>query len=223
MSRPSSHGKCVFCQNDYSGRGISRHLETCKARQAATDVEGVPRTKHFHLAVRGTHSPEHWLNLQVSASATLQDLDSFLRGIWLECCGHLSEFEIMGQSYMSTTEFGWNDERDMNFKLGQLLTPGLKFAHQYDFGTTTHLELRVIAEREINASAGQPIQIMARNDPLDYLCEVCDKAATMICVYCGYTLVCDECAETHECGEDGFLPVVNSPRMGMCGYSGDAW
>jgi len=163
------------------------------------------------------------MNLQVSANATLQNLDRFLRGIWLECCGHLSSFEIMGQSYQSTTEFGWGDERDMNFELDRLFVPGLKFAHQYDFGTTTHLELRVIAEREIGDSAGLPVQIMARNDPLDHCCEVCDKAATMICTYCGYTLVCDQCAETHECGDEGFLPVVNSPRMGMCGYTGDAW
>lgn len=223
MSSQSSRGKCVFCQNEYSRRGISRHLEACKARKAATDVAGVPKSKHFHLSVRGTYSPDHWLNLQVPASATLQDLDRFLRDIWLECCGHLSEFEIMGQRYLSTTEFGWDDEQDMNVELGQLLTPGLKFDYQYDFGTTTPLELRVIAEQEISASADQPVQVMARNNPLEYLCEVCGQAATLICTYCDYPLLCDKCGATHDCGDEGFLPVVNSPRMGMCAYTGDAW
>jgi hypothetical protein len=161
--------------------------------------------------------------LQVSTSATLRDLDRFLRGIWLECCGHLSEFKIMGRSYMSTTDFGWGDEHDMNFELGQLLSPGLKFDYQYDFGTTTPLELRVVAEQEMSASAGQPVQIMARNAPLVYDCRFCGKTATMICCYCGYNLICDQCGETHDCGDEGFLPVVNSPRMGMCGYTGDAW
>jgi len=28
------------------------------------------------------------------ARATLTDLDGFLRDIWLECCGHLSAFDI---------------------------------------------------------------------------------------------------------------------------------
>ncbi len=223
MSRQSSRSKCVFCHKEYSGRGISRHLEACKARRAATDVEGVPRTRHFHLSVRGAYGSDYWMNLQVPASATLQDLDHFLRGIWLECCGHLSAFEITGQSYMSTTEFGWGDERDMSSKLGQLLVPGLKFTHEYDFGTTTELELRVIAEREISGSTGQSVQVMARNNPLEHICEACGEPATMICTYCGYTLVCDQCAKTHGCGDEGFLPVVNSPRMGMCAYTGDAW
>lgn len=26
--------------------------------------------------------------------------------------------------------------------------------------------------------------------------------------------------KTHECGEDMLLPVVNSPRVGMCDYTG---
>jgi len=33
--------------------------------------------------------------------------------------------------------------------------------------------------------------------------------------------LCDECAPKHKCGEDMLLPVVNSPRVGKCGYTGD--
>ena len=32
--------------------------------------------------------------------------------------------------------------------------------------------------------------------------------------------VCDQCLESHECGEEMVLDVVNSPRMGVCGYVG---
>jgi hypothetical protein len=28
---------------------------------------------------------------------------------------------------------------------------------------------------------------------------------------------------THKCGEDMMLPVVNSPRVGMCGYTGESY
>ncbi len=35
----------------------------------------------------------------MNAGATLADLDDFLRGIWLECCGHLSSFDIEGVTY----------------------------------------------------------------------------------------------------------------------------
>ena len=32
-------------------------------------------------------------------SATLEELDHYLRTIWLECCGHLSQFTIGGMLY----------------------------------------------------------------------------------------------------------------------------
>jgi hypothetical protein len=202
---------------------MSRHLEACKARKAAVAASDVPRTRLFHLVVQGTYNPTYWMNLEMPASATLYDLDRFLRGVWVECCGHLSMFKVVTRRYMSSVEWGWDDDPDMDVELDQVLRPGLKFSYEYDFGTTTYLDLRVVAERQGAASAGQPVQIMARNNPPDYRCKDCGEPATLICVYCDYPLLCDKCAETHECGEDGFLPVVNSPRMGMCGYTGDAW
>jgi hypothetical protein len=111
----------------------------------------------------------------------------------------------------------------MDVKLSEVLYPDLEFSYEYDFGSTTHLDLRVVSEREGTVDKGELIQVMARNDPIDYQCDECGEPATVICVFCNYTLLCDECSETHECGMDGFLPVVNSPRMGVCGYTGDAW
>ena len=32
--------------------------------------------------------------------------------------------------------------------------------------------------------------------------------------------LCEVHTEKHDCGEEALLPVVNSPRMGMCGYTG---
>jgi hypothetical protein len=67
---------------------------------------------------------------------------------------------------------------------------------------------------------------MARNDPPEYLCDLCDKPATQICTMCLYKdegLLCEAHAKTHKCGDEMFLPVVNSPRVGVCGYSGDAY
>lgn len=225
--RQSSRGTCVFCKNTYAKSGMSRHLKACKARKAAIateDASGAPKTRLLHLRVQGTYASDHWLHLQVPANATLCDLDQFLRDIWLECCGHLSMFKIMDQRYMSTAlDDWWDEDMDMDFELGKVLMPGLEFSHEYDFGTTTHLTLRTVSERKGMVDENEPIQIMARNDPLDFRCEVCGESATCICVFCNYTLLCNECIETHECGEDGLLPVVDSPRMGMCGYTGDAW
>lgn len=225
--RPISRGTCTLCKNTYARSGMSRHLKACKARKAAIaaeDAKGAPKTRLFHLAVRGTYASDYWLHLEVPANATLYDLDGFLRGIWLECCEHLSMFKIMGRRFMVRVfDDLWDDDPDMGFELARVLAPGLEFFHEYDFGSTTHLTLRVVSEREGVVSEDGGVQILARNEPPDLKCEMCDESATVICVYCDYTLLCDECVETHACGEEGLLPVVNSPRMGVCGYTGDAW
>ena len=116
------------------------------------------------------------------------------------------------------------DEKSMRgVKLGKLLSVGQQFEHEYDFGTTTELKLKVVAEREGMAVKGKPVQVLAQNEPPEIPCENCGKLATQVCsecIYEGEGWVCDDCAEEHECGEDMLLPVVNSPRVGMCGYTG---
>jgi hypothetical protein len=55
------------------------------------------------------------------------------------------------------------------------------------------------------------------------LCSACTKAATQICLQCaevGAGEFCDACAGQHDCGEEMLLPLVNSPRTGVCGYCG---
>jgi len=167
------------------------------------------------------------MHLEVVASAKLQDLDGFLRGIWLECCGHLSAFTIEGKRYVSEVaenflfDFGL-EEQDMSVRIGDVLRTGISFDHEYDFGTTTELALRVVSERK-GEPVNKPIQIMARNDPPLITCCVCGKIATKVCTQCIYDgegWLCNKCARGHKCGEEMLLPVVNSPRVGMCGYTG---
>ncbi len=65
--------------------------------------------------------------------------------------------------------------------------------------------------------------VLSRNEAPVIVCQSCGKPATQVCsqcVYDGEGWLCEECAEDHECGEEMFLPVVNSPRVGMCGYTG---
>ncbi len=79
----------------------------------------------------------YWLHIEIAAKATLEDLDSFLRAVWLECCGHLSSFEIAGESFISEKiEPG---DRSMNIALEKVMAPGMKFEYIYDFGTSTEL------------------------------------------------------------------------------------
>ena len=225
MTRQKSEGKCAFCNATLSKATMTKHLKLCKQRKAVSEASSAKRklqkTKSFHLVVEGHGLPEYWMHLCAPAHATLKVLDSFLRDIWLECCGHLSAFTIEGTNYSVSPmkEYG---ERSMKVVLDDVLSPGMKFYHEYDFGTTTELMLRVVSEMECEAK-GKTIQLLARNDPPSIICESCGKIATQVCTQCiweGTGWLCDKCAGKHECGEDMLLPVVNSPRVGMCGYTG---
>lgn len=225
MARRISKGKCNLCGETFSKAAMTKHLESCKQRKAASETPSKKwrsqQTKLLHLVVEGHHLPEYWLHLEVRADATLKDLDGFLRDIWLECCGHMSAFTIAGNRYYAPESEGLDGE-SMDIALGKVLRPGTKFDHEYDFGTTTALALRVVSERE-GELKGKPIQLLARNDPPLIPCAACGKTATQVCSVCIYEGeggLCDECALKHECDEEMFLPVVNSPRVGMCGYTG---
>ena len=113
-------------------------------------------------------------------------------------------------------------EKSMRARLGKVLSPGQSCTYEYDYGTTTELRLKVISESEAETK-GKAIQVLARNTPPVIPCNVCGKVSTNVCSECIYEnkgWLCDECASSHECGEDMLLPVVNSPRVGMCAYSG---
>jgi hypothetical protein len=204
---------------------MARHLKSCKARaeenkksaiKAAT--KGSASRTILHLQVEGRDRPMYWMHIETPANATLEDLDSFLRQIWVECCGHFSYFEIEGSTFIS--EKMEPGDRSMKIALGKVIVPGMWFEYLYDFGTSTELLLKLVTERE-GLAQDKAIMVLARNDPPDIKCQ-CGKPATSVCCECtddaGW--VCEECAGKHECGEEMLLPVVNSPRVGMCGYTG---
>jgi len=219
-----SSGKCGLCNTTFSKAAMTKHLKLCrqgKAVETPPDARRSQKTKILHLAVEGHHLPEYWMHLEALANATLQDLDAFLRRTWLECCGHLSAFTIEEERYVSEPSLAFGDE-GMGFALGKVLSVGTKFYHEYDFGSTTVLVLKVVSE--LRGRIGRKsIQLLARNNPPLITCGLCGKAATKVCSQCDYSekgWLCDECANKHECDEEMFLPVVNSPRVGMCGYTG---
>jgi hypothetical protein len=102
-------------------------------------------------------------------------------------------------------------------------TKGVAFQYEYDFGSTTVLRGKVLGHRE--GSLGRnAVRVLARNTPLTLTCASCDAPATLVCPFCigsGPCLFCKTHAPQHPCAEeDVFMPTVNSPRMGVCGYTG---
>jgi len=218
-----TEGICKYCKKSFAGNAIARHLSSCRDKIDANLQDGGDE-KIFLISAK---AGPFWVYFEANASDKLKQIDSFLRKLWLECCGHLSAFNIGNNYYNSDGDIDLDPipgkgSKSMNIVIGAVLSPGLAFSHEYDFGTTTKLDLKCISERTGNKL--KQTEILARNNLPDFKC-VCGKPAKEICTECLWekgpeALLCKGCAKSHECGDEMFLPVVNSPRMGMCGYTG---
>lgn len=222
-----TEGECFLCNESFTKRGIGRHLNSCQKKNF--EPEGGGDT--IHLRIYGQRRLDYWMHLAVKSETTLEDLDAFLRNVWLECCGHMSAFTIGRTRYEAGAGIDamWADlgfvprsERGMDIPVGEVLRSGMEFHHEYDYGTTTELSLKVASVWE--GQADEPILVLARNKAPSIECS-CGNEATKVCgVHAHFKRgwLCDECAPRHECNADTLLPVVNSPRTGKCGYTGSS-
>jgi hypothetical protein len=218
------YGTCCLCNKQITKAGATRHLKQC---MAAHETPGRRTAEFLHLRVDDFSAGLYWLDLAIKSGASLVSLDEFLRAIWLECCGHLSVFEIGSVHYLCDDYDDPNPytgETWMDVPISRALAPAVtKFVYRYDFGTTTTLRLRVV-RRYKAATEKEAVRLLARNEPPVWPCDVCGQPATKICPVCAYTdspyFYCNKHTSKHRCEYGGFLPVVNSPRMGMCAYSG---
>lgn len=248
MDTLKSYGKCFFCDKEFSKAGISKHLSTHLSEKS---TEGIPG-KSFHVRIETDTrygSGPYFLNLWIDGDASMDNLDNFLRQIWLECCGHMSAFTNPKQKrrggiwssfeaedllmkgkkadYEKMMEDA-NGEIPMSKKTKDVFTKGLKLDYDYDFGSTTKLQITVIDQYPIKVK--EKIILLSRNEPLEIMCEECgSKPATQICTVCMYddgaSVFCSACAKKHakkcsDFADYAAMPVVNSPRMGVCAYDG---
>ncbi len=186
---------------------------------AASEQQPRKKERLYHLRVQDAWRDDFWLDLEVRGSATLQHLDHYLRASWLECCEHLSQFSIGG----------WEgSEIPKKRRIDQVFAPGVELTHIYDFGTSSETLIKFVAVREGEPTTSRPIALMARNSPPEASCIECGQPATRLCIECVYEenkwgTLCDRHARTHPHDDYGEpFPLVNSPRLGMCGYDGPA-
>ena len=209
MDYKAPNSTCQLCTSEYSGRGMTRHIKTCLRKNLLSGDK-----KLFHLHVSDLYNNDYFLHLLLQENTTLDHLDRFLREIWLECCGHMSSF-----SYER-----WGDEINKRRKIGDVFHPGLNLIYQYDFGSTTDLNIKAFDIYWGKVEKKETIRIIARNSQPVIPCDECAKhPAVEICTECQWKeggWLCEACAEDHECDEEMRLPVVNSPRSGVCGYAG---
>jgi hypothetical protein len=202
--------------------GLTKHLSSCVHRQeaiAASDAKRGSAQALYHLLVQDAWGGDFWLHLEMNGSAQLADLDHYLRAIWLECCGHLSEFLA-----------GSRRGREISSKLraDQVFASQRELTHIYDFGTSSETLIKCVSVRQGKPLTTHPIVLMARNNIPEVFCMECGRAASLLCLECMYEhdesgMLCAQHAKTHPHDDYGEpIALVNSPRLGMCGYTGPA-
>ncbi len=219
MQKVDRTGTCLFCEKSFKKSVLKKHCEHCELNTLNHNPDKGDAT--FYLLVEGRGMPEYFLYLYVSSKGTLYDLDNFLRSTWLECCGHMSCFHIGGQNYSDRPDDEFDDE-SMDIRLSKIFQPGVLFTYEYDFGSTTELNLKVLSSGRA-VLGKEMITLLARNNEPALSCIQCGKPAVNICSTCvseGTGSLCSTCAKKHECGEEMILPSVNSPRSGICAYTG---
>lgn len=194
----SAKGNCYLCGAELGKTAMKNHL--------LKDHDGESGQECRLFRIEGAYDKNYWLYVDIPVDKTLNALDKFLRKIWLECCGHLSEFRGAGKST----------------KVGRL-SEGDQFLHLYDFGSTTETLITVMGTTW-RPPQKEAVRLLARNEPPQFSCGKCGAPAEYVDTESLWgeadPLYCAKCAGKYT-DEDMLLPVTNSPRMGVCGYAGE--
>lgn len=194
-------GNCYLCGKELGKTAMKNHIEKEHSAEDGQECR--------LLKIEGAYDKNYWLYVDIPASSDLSVLDSFLRKIWLECCGHMSAFS------------GQYGEVDMTRKIGTFNTGDI-LLHEYDFGSTTETLITIVSTVYRKQQRG--VRLLARNIPMTFVCRKCGKPAELINTEDfddPNPFYCISCAKKDDELYEMSLPITNSPRMGVCGYTGE--
>lgn len=213
-------GRCALCGYETTKGSMGKHLARCpQLHEQVTDAGSSKPETLLRLRMQDGYEGAFWIDVDVRSACTLGDVDAYLRAIWLECCGHLSKFMIGG--------WGGADVAKSR-RVQAVLADGVELTHVYDFGTESVTRISAVGSRQAVPLGQRPITLMARNLPPEVTCVECERPATYLCQECQLDwespgTLCAQHAKEHPHEEYGEpMEIVNSPRMGMCGYAGPA-
>ena len=210
-------GTCLTCNEPVTKRTIATHL--LKNHQDSAGDE------QLLILVDTPYPSPYWLAIVANPDAFLFDLDHLLREVWVECCGHLSSFYINGMEYFTgedepEDESDCSDTASMKIMLRKVMAPRMTFHYEYDFGSTTELRLKVVDFIHWTEPV-DTVQVVGMNDKPEVRCDICGEPAEYHYVEEDFEKsLCEECSSDDELDECYLLPIVNSPRTGVCGYEG---
>ena len=113
-------------------------------------------------------------------------------------------------------------------KVDIVFQSSLEITHIYDMGTSSETLLKRVDQREGSPLTRRAVVLMARNQMPVAVCQDCGDPATHLCIECmeegeETPTLCTAHAQSHPHDNYGEpIKLVNSPRLGMCGYTGPA-
>ena len=211
----SGNGQCLICRGSYTATGMTSHMKR-HILEAGGD------RRYYVIRIDAGQGSPFWMYVQVKGSSTLQDMDIFLRDVWLECCQHASSFTIDNRTYHMP---------DMDIPICDVLHELTSFVHQYD---TTTLRLGVIrissrlfaepslADGRLNpALAGHKVSVLAIHDTVQFRCRYCQRPSSMVCtgfIMNGEGVICPQCVQQYGYDISKMRRALQSPRVGQCRY-----
>ena len=201
----NSPGACFLCGSLTLAANAQNHARQCAK---AIVAQNTPTPRHREsirnqpllVHVRSLEG-RHWMVLLLRSTTSLRQLDQFLRTHWLECCGHMSHFQVGKQKYSACIpgpgdawafddHLSCPEEKDMLRTVTETIKPGTRFHHEFDYGDTTCLNLRrmhpidadyeelrdLVSRTEEGAVVTEHITTLARND-LPETCCACTHTA----------------------------------------------
>ncbi len=259
IARRAGRARCNLCGDQKSatqmGNHIAQELEAVQRaeqwRQEPIDINGF-----LHIEIQHQRAKHFWMRLLMQHRTTLGQLDAFLRTAWLEWCGHLSRFDFHGLTanspgrrnpgFLASDDDEIDDDGelliDWNTPAITAMPPGVTGIHEYDFGSTTTLD--ITSHRSVRLRVEGDILLIARNAPV--ACDVCaEEPAITLTPVAGalgdpdgqrhhgvlYVPLCQsstppepgettvdcpgECGICDQADEEtaAAIPVVNSPRL----------
>lgn len=207
---PTDKVVCNICHGFYAKSGIQRHVGACAKKYVESDKSA---DSSYLFKITDKYRTDYFLHVLISDKARLEHLDTFLRDIWLECCGHMSSFR-QGRDELEMDEYV------------ESLTHTKKTEYTYDFGSSTDLIIEF--KKEFHGTQEHLIKLVARNAAIKVPCHRCEKKdAKYICTECLYggdeVIFCEDCVKKHtkkyhDDEEYMISHFVNSPRTGVCAY-----
>jgi hypothetical protein len=178
---------------------------------------------------------KYFVVLNINRESSLQDLDTFIRKLWMEeCCpderhdsSFVTDLKIRSKKKMTGdqrlrlllnaqgTEYSTKDTDLSTIPLKDVVTNvGTTIKYTYDPKTPTHVFPELLAVTKGTFEVGK-VEILSRNTERQMKCSICGCTAELVTDNSQF--VCS----LHGSTEEDCSLICNSPRMGQCAYNGE--